>query len=305
MTLASRVGIGFTLQPDREFLALLEPCFGPLADYFEITPETTWAEHDADHVYANSYADTFVALAHRWAPAHAPRRPCVGHGVGLSVGSLDPDDRPRQDLWHRRLLADHARFQFAWLSDHLAVTYSAGEAMTLPLPVVPHHCITTQVQARLARLQTIVPAVGLENTAHYFALGDLLAEASMLTDILRLPGSHLILDLHNLWINSRTFGFTPQDYLDRLDLTAVLEIHISGGSLSPAMWLRSGATRHLDSHDTPVPEPVWQLLAEVAPRCPNLRGVTLERMEGTVTQADVPAVYDELLRLRQCLNSLA
>ena len=54
----------------------------------------------------------------------------------------------------------------------------------------------------------------------------------------------------------------------------------------------------LDGHDGAVPELVWRMLEAVAPRCPNLRGVTLERMEGTVEDADVPLVAAELARLR-------
>jgi hypothetical protein len=51
-----------------------------------------------------------------------------------------------------------------------------------------------------------------------------------------------------------------------------------------------------------VPEPVWQLFAEVLPRCPALRGVTLERMEGTVSASDVPELREELRRLRTMLE---
>jgi hypothetical protein len=36
----------------------------------------------------------------------------------------------------------------------------------------------------------------------------------------------------------------------------------------------------------------------VAPRCPNLRGVTLERMEGTVGDGDVTLLAAEMQRLR-------
>ena len=58
----------------------------------------------------------------------------------------------------------------------------------------------------------------------------------------------------------------------------------------------------LDSHDTAVPEPVWALFDEVWPRCPNLRGVTLERMEDTVAVPDVAVVRAELRRAREALR---
>jgi hypothetical protein len=44
---------------------------------------------------------------------------------------------------------------------------------------------------------------------------------------------------------------------------------------------------------------VWKLLERVLPIVPNLRGVTLERMEGTVGQGDVPLLREELRRARR------
>ena len=53
-----------------------------------------------------------------------------------------------------------------------------------------------------------------------------------------------------------------------------------------------------------MPERVWALLQEVAPRCPNLRGITLERMEGTVGPGDVAGLGAELDRLRRIAGAL-
>jgi uncharacterized protein (UPF0276 family) len=36
------------------------------------------------------------------------------------------------------------------------------------------------------------------------------------------------------------FGFDPDDYVRRLPLDRVLEIHVSGGTLSSDRWLSSG-----------------------------------------------------------------
>lgn len=302
--MSGRVGVGFVLQPDLEFLELLEPAFGAHADYFEIAPETTWWPQPDGSLTANRYAGLFAALAERWAPAGAPARPVVAHGVGLSLGSLDPGDRARQQRWHDRIAEDHARFQFRWLSDHLAITCLDGQVMTLPLPLAPLPAVAAQVRARLRALQAIVPAVAVENTAHYFTLGDALDETALIAGVLELPGAHLLLDLHNLWINGAAFGFDPRDFLARLDLGRVIEIHVSGGSPSPPQWLPSRRQVVLDSHDAAVPEAVWSLVAEVAPRCPGLRGITLERMEGTVGPADVAAIDDELRRLRRLTEAL-
>ena len=44
------VAVGFTLQPEREYCGLLEPLFVEDADYFEVTPETTWVR-DGDEPF--------------------------------------------------------------------------------------------------------------------------------------------------------------------------------------------------------------------------------------------------------------
>jgi uncharacterized protein (UPF0276 family) len=97
---------------------------------------------------------------------------------------------------------------------------------------------------------------------------------------------------------AHNFGFDPADYLRRLDLAKVIEIHVSGGGESSPAWLPSGRVLRLDSHDSAVPELVWRMLESVAPRCPNLRGVTLERMEGTVADGDELLLAYELDRVR-------
>jgi len=58
----------------------------------------------------------------------------------------------------------------------------------------------------------------------------------------------------------------------------------------------------LDGHDRAVPEAVWALLDEVLPRCGNLRGLTLERMVGTLAASEVDALRDELRRARRALR---
>jgi uncharacterized protein (UPF0276 family) len=160
------------------------------------------------------------------------------------------------------------------------------------------------VRRSLRALQAVVPDVGVENTVLYFTLGSPLDEPAFLRRVLRAPRTHLLLDLHNVFTMAQNFGFEPRAYLDQLDLAKVIEIHLSGGSPSDPAWLPTGRVLRLDAHDTAVPEPVWALFEQVAPRCPNLRGVTLERMEGTVEEPDVPVIRDELRRARSVAERL-
>ncbi len=67
-------------------------------------------------------------------------------------------------------------------------------------------------------------------------------------------------------------------------------------------WLPSGRVLRMDGHDAAVPEQAWVLLGEVLPRCTNLRGVTLERMEGTVGPDDVAHLLAEVRRVKRVID---
>jgi uncharacterized protein (UPF0276 family) len=284
------IPVGFTLQPDAEFL---ERCARILrgADYWEVAPETLWRHRSDGRLEPNGFHRRFLEL---------PRggRFFVAHGVGLSLGTAAASDARRRRAWLGRVRADHAAFGFRWYTDHLGASAVDGLAMTLPLPLPMTGEAARVVRRRLAQMQRVVGDVGVEINVAYFLVGDALDEPRFLMDCVRAPRCHLLLDLHNVYTMAQNHGFDPADYLRLLDLGKVIAIHVSGGSDSDPRWLPSRRVLRLDGHDGAVPELVWRMLEAVAPRCPNLRGVTLERMEGTVGDADVPLLAAEMARLR-------
>jgi uncharacterized protein len=290
--------IGFTLQPEEQYIELLGAVLREVPDYYEVAPETTWrppapgAPGDSA-LEPNGFHAAFRALAAETG------KPCVAHGVGWSPGSVRRDAL-RDRRWLARLRADHAAFGFLWYTDHLGASVLDGRDLALPLPLPMTPEMADIVRASLAPLKRVVPDVGLENSVFYYHLGDPLEEPAFLKRALDAPRTHLLLDLHNVYTTAVNAGFEPERYLAALPLERVLEIHVSGGAESDPAWLPAGRTLRLDGHDGAVPEEVWGLLEHVLPRCPNVRGVTLERMEGTVGEADVPLLRAELLRARRC-----
>jgi uncharacterized protein (UPF0276 family) len=290
------IPVGFTLQPDVEFLELTRPLVDG-ADYYEVAPETLWRGDERNRLVPNGYHRRFAELR------RASGKWFVAHGVGYSLGTASTTDARRRRAWRERVAADRRVFGFRWWTDHLGATSLDGRALTLPVPLPMTAASARVVRRRLAEMQSIVPDVGLENNVAYFTLGDPLEEPRFFAEILRAPRTHLLLDLHNLYTMSQNLGFDAKKYLDAIDLSRVIEVHLSGGKDSQPGWLPDGRTLRLDSHDTAVPEPVWSLLDEALPRLTRLRGVTLERMEGTVTAADVPILVEELRRLRRRVQS--
>lgn len=290
------LGIGLALQPDQEFLGLLDEVIRCEVDFYEVTPETLWWEQEDGSLVENAYHHRLQELVRK------THRPVVGHGVGLSLSGQSRRDAARRNRWLSRILEDHKQLQFAWYTDHLGISAPAGMAATLPLPVWQTDASARFLNRQLRKLQAIVPLVGVENSVFYCSPQDPLQEPAFLARALAGKGMHLLLDLHNVYTTAQNVGFDPLDYLDRIPFDRVIEIHLSGGTMSDASWLPSGKSLRLDSHDDCVPEEVWALLDSVLPRCPGLRGVTLERMEGTVQSGDVPLIKEELARARSAVH---
>jgi uncharacterized protein len=137
----------------------------------------------------------------------------------------------------------------------------------------------------------------------YAHFGDPLDEPHFVARCLEARRTHLLLDLHNVYTTALNAGFDPWRYVERLPLERVIEIHVSGGTESDPRWLQSRRVMRLDSHDNAVPEEVWRLAERVVPLCPKLRALTLERMEGTVDEDDVPILREELTRARAIAES--
>lgn len=290
------IAAGFSLQPDDEFL---ERCAALIdeVDCYEVTPETLWFERGDGKLVDNGFFRRFLALRER------SGKPFVAHGVGVSMATDSAMDRPRRRRWLARVARDHQVFRFGWWTDHLGASALDGLATTLPVPLPPTSHAAGVVRRRLRAMQRVVPDVGVENNVGYFFPGDPLDEARFLGGCLAGRRTWLLLDLHNLYTMAQNLGFDTDAWLARVDLGRVIEIHLAGGRPSNARWLPTRRVMRLDSHDDAVPEPVWALLDRVLPRCPNLRLVTLERMEGTVLRPpDASALRGELRRMRRALR---
>jgi uncharacterized protein (UPF0276 family) len=288
------LGAGFVLHPDAEYLDLCRPIIEEEAEFFEVTPETLWQADAEGRLAASPWADLLDEIRRR------SGKPFVGHGLGLSPGtaSTSAQDEARLARWLRQIARDQERFGFLWYTEHLGWVQAEGREAVLPLPLPPTEESVQTVAARLNRLRPIIPTVGFENQVSYFAFDDIRGEPAFWNRIAAAGDLWLLLDLHNCWTQCLNFGVPLEEYLAGIDLTRVLEIHLSGGSDSEPGWLPAGRVMRLDAHDGPVPEPVWEAFAAIRPRCPNLRGVVVERMTGTIAPDDVPLLRDEVRRAR-------
>ncbi|WP_320198878.1 MNIO family bufferin maturase [Agrobacterium sp. rho-13.3] len=183
------------------------------------------------------------------------------HGVGLSIGSMQALDRDH--LARLKIVCD--RYEPESFSEHLAWS-SHGDVFLndlLPLPYTPETLARIvehidQVQSHLGRQML------LENPATYLLFEEsTIPETAFLAEIVNRTGCGLLLDVNNVFVASTNHNLDPRTYLADFPVQAVREIHLSGHSETVD---DAGALLLIDSHDTPVKDPVWTLYGELLAR---------------------------------------
>jgi uncharacterized protein (UPF0276 family) len=177
------------------------------------------------------------------------RFPVVMHGVSLSIGSTQPLDR----TYLAQLKALAARLEPEWVSDHLCWTGVAGRNMhdLLPLPY------TEEALANVVeRVRTVQDILGrrilLENVSSYVSYRDSqLTEWQFLREIAERADCLILLDVNNIYVSSVNHEFDPVDYLHAIPVERVQQIHLAGHE--------NHGDYLIDTHDHPVPDPVWEL----------------------------------------------
>jgi hypothetical protein len=272
--------------PSRELLApSLGFGLGLRADHYE----TIFAERPR--------VDWFEALTENYLvpggrPLHNLMRvrelyPVALHGVSLSIGSTAPLDRDY--LTQVRDLA--ARLEPAWISDHLCWTGVAGHNThdLLPLPYTAE--ALRHVAARVRDVQDFLGRrILLENVSSYVAFRDsALTEWDFLRELAREADCLLLLDVNNVYVSSVNHEFDPKEYLRAIPVERVQQMHLAGH--------QNHGDYLIDTHDHPVPDPVWELYAEAVRRFGPV-ATMIER------DANIPPLAD-LVRELDAARSLA
>ena len=203
----------------------------------------------------------------------AVQRPLALHGISLGLASTVRPDRKRLEKMAR--LVERVRPE-CW-SEHLAFV-RAGSIEIGHLAAPPRTAST--IDATAANLDEARRIVGtsplVENIATLIdAPASDRDEPAWLSGTLAASDAGLLLDLHNLYANSINFGLNPYDFLARLPLARIQQVHISGGR-----WIDDGDPQHrrlLDDHLHDPPDPVYDLLTKLARLAPQPLTVILER----------------------------
>ena len=265
------LGFGLGLRPEH-YLEVLES--RPAVDWFEVISENYLVDGGKPLYYLDRIREHY---------------PMVMHGVSLSIGGSDPLD-PDYLAGLKRLAA---RIEPAWVSDHLCWTGIDGRNLhdLLPLPYTEE--AIAHVAGRVGRVQDYLGRrILLENVSSYLTYTDSrVPEWEFLSAVAERADCWILLDVNNVYVSAHNHGFDPVAYLDGVPCERVRQIHLAGHSHNGPMII--------DTHDHPVPDPVWDLYVEAVARLGPV-STMIERDD------DIPpleVLLDELAQARSLAES--
>ena len=180
--------------------------------------------------------------------------PIAVHGVSLSIASVDPLDRE----YLKKLVGLVDEFDPLLVSDHLCWTGGSAHNLHNLLPFPYTEDALDHVAARVHHVQEILarPLV-LENLSAYMSYkGNEMDEIEFMNRLCEKTGCGILLDINNLYVNSKNLNFDSGAALKRVNLKYVKQLHLAGHS--------DFGTHLFDTHSQRVQAPVWSLFESIA-----------------------------------------
>lgn len=239
----------------------------PAVDWFEIISENYMVAGGKPRYYLDRIRQDY---------------PIVMHGVSMSIGSIDPVNMD----YLRGLKKLSEEVQPKWMSDHLCFATVGGlnSHDLLPLPYTQE--TLDHLTQRIHQVQDVLGReMVFENVSSYLTYEhDQMQEWEFLANLAKQCGCKFLLDINNIYVSSRNHGFDPMDYLNAIKPEWVQQIHLAGHS--------DMGTHIVDTHDHPVPDPVWALYEEYA-KISGPKSTMIERDD------NIPSMEELLEELQQ------
>ena len=223
---------------------------------FEGDPKVDWFE-----IISENFMDT-DGRPRRHLARIRERYPVAMHGVGLSIGTVDP----LHSEYLRKLKSLVDWLNPVLISDHLCWTGVAHRNTHDLLPVPYTEEALAHIVSRIRQVQEVLGRpIAFENPSTYLEFqSSHIPEAEFLARMVEASGCLLLLDVNNVFVTCTNHRIDPKRYMDMLPLDRVAQIHLSGH--------RNHGTHIVDTHDDHVVDEVWALYRYViarAGRVPN------------------------------------
>lgn len=180
------------------------------------------------------------------------------HGVGLSLASATGIDRH----YLENLKALIERINPFIVSDHLCWSHTAAHHIhdLLPFPFTSESL--EAVCSNILRAQDFLKRpIAVENISSYLRFKESeWSEWEFMAEVAKKTNCHILLDLNNVYVNSKNHGFDAKNYLSSIPLGSVAQVHLAG---------HTDCQDYLfDTHSQVVCDDVWTLYEDLARLCP-------------------------------------
>lgn len=236
-------------------------------DYIEIIPDMFWSDE------GRGARPRFVDLPkwRRQLDSLAARVPLTAHNIGISLGTADYFDE-EYILFMKEM---HDIYHFQWHSDHLSFLklptkgpHDHNAGIAVPVPYDEEYLAMIGRKIDFITGEIDLPFL-LENNVYFIEYPEQdYTETAFINKLTKEHPCRVLLDIHNLYANSINQKIKTRAYIDELDMSKVLEMHIAGGNEMNGTYY--------DSHAGPCPDEVWEILDYAVGKAPNLRGITFE-----------------------------
>lgn len=192
-------------------------------------------------------------LTRRYLDAIAERYPLTLHGVGLSLGGMEPLDFSYLGKIKGLMQRCNQYNNALWYSEHLCFSQlqSYYSHDLLPLPYTDE-----SVRHMANRIEQVQDFMGcqmlVENVSSYLEYKqNELSEGEFINAVVEEADCSLLLDVNNFYVNEVNHGQNAEQQISALPHHRVKEIHLAG--------FADKDTHVVDAHNNPVADEVWAL----------------------------------------------
>ena len=213
----------------------------------------------------------------------------IPHAINLSLGTVGGPDMG----YVRKLGALIQKIKPPYWSEHIAYTQAHGYDIGHLAPIVYSEEFLRILQKNIAMVQSEIPCpLILENITYHIELpGKDMEDADFLNSICELTACGLLLDITNLFINSRNLKFDPYEFIDRLNPDHIVQLHYVG--------FEGDDSQLIDTHARATQQEIFDLMAHVFKRRVP-KGTLLERDERYELLEEISA---DLMRSKDLLKT--
>ncbi|MBA3680337.1 MAG: DUF692 domain-containing protein [Bacteroidetes bacterium] len=192
----------------------------------------------------------------------------IPHAINLSLGSSEGIKKD----YVKKLKELIEYIDPPYWSEHISYTQAHGYDIGHSSPIIYNEEFLKVISGNINEINlTIKKPLILENITYHVELpGKTYSDAEFLNLLCERTGCGLLLDITNLYINSRNFSFDPFEFINKLNIENVVQLHYVGYEIS--------TTQIIDTHSRKTQEEIFELIKYILNKH-RPKGILLERDE--------------------------